>query len=210
MTLRVTEVFRSLQGEGLQQGTPMAFVRLTGCPLRCSWCDTTYSFRGGTTLSERQVLSAVRSLGCSWVSLTGGEPLAQDLNVLTELLLGEGFRIHLETGGSEPLAALRTHPQVHIAMDLKCPSSGMAGRNLLANLGLLKVTDEVKFVIGDSADLAFVRGLLSRHPLPCSGVLQPVFGAPLGSTLKQAQEDPLPLLYRVQLHKHLYGQRAGT
>lgn len=211
MSLRVTEVFRSLQGEGVRQGTPMTFVRLTGCPLRCQWCDTTYSFGGGTVVEVPQLLELIADLGCQWVSLTGGEPMAQDLNELVDELLAAGYAVHLETSGSEPIDQLRSHAKVHIAMDVKCPSSGMVARNRYENLALLKESDEVKFVVADEEDLRFVQEVLANHPIPCTAVLQPVWGQMVDPVVERLQEQQLAgTLLRWQLHKQLWGERAGV
>jgi 7-carboxy-7-deazaguanine synthase len=149
--LMITEIYASIQGESSFAGLPCTFVRLTGCPLRCRWCDTAYSFEGGKAMTFDEVLADVARQKIQLVELTGGEPLAQKgCTTLAHQLVEAGYKVLIETGGSEDVAPLDS--RVHIIMDIKCPGSGMHERNLWSNLDALKPSDEIKFVLADRAD----------------------------------------------------------
>lgn len=162
-SLRITEIFYSLQGETSTVGLPTVFVRLTGCPLRCVYCDTAYAFHGGERQSVDAVVERVRELNAPYVTVTGGEPLAQRecLELLTRLC-DEGFRVSLETSGAISIAGV--DPRVTVILDLKTPDSGEVNRNLYSNLDLLKPIDEVKFVICSRGDYDWAR---MRVDVPC-------------------------------------------
>ncbi|OLB60859.1 MAG: 7-carboxy-7-deazaguanine synthase, partial [Nitrospirae bacterium 13_2_20CM_2_61_4] len=149
--MRITEIFFSIQGESSYAGLPCVFVRFTGCPLRCGWCDTAYAFYEGTERSLESILNEVAHYGCRWVEITGGEPLAQvEAHGLITALADRGYTVLIETSGAIDLAPV--DPRAILIMDLKCPGSGMEDRNRWSNLSLLKPHDEVKFVIKDRAD----------------------------------------------------------
>lgn len=163
-SITVTEIYASIQGESSYAGFPCTFVRLTGCPLRCRWCDTAYSFKGGQSMTLASVMAEVDRLAVPLVELTGGEPLAQEGGrVLCDELVAKGYKVLIETSGSEPVAGL--DPAVHIIMDLKCPDSGMSERNLWANLDHLKLTDEIKFVLASRADFDWAMAMTREHHL---------------------------------------------
>jgi 7-carboxy-7-deazaguanine synthase len=204
--LRVTEIFRSIQGESSWAGTPCAFVRLTGCNLRCVWCDTAYAFHGGTSMTVGEVLETVGRLGCRLVEVTGGEPLAQSEAIaLMDGLLRRGHDVLLETGGSLPIDAV---PEgVVRIVDVKCPGSGEAHRNHWENLARLRPTDEVKFVIADRDDYLWAKTVLVEHALPgrCKVLFSAVHAALTpGDLAGWILEDCLPVRMQIQMHKVLW------
>lgn len=204
--MRITEIFHSIQGESSFAGQPCVFVRLTGCPLRCTWCDTSYSFYGGEERSLEDVLATVASFDCSLVEVTGGEPLAQpDARPLLTRLCDAGYTVLLETSGALDTAGV--DPRVRIILDVKCPGSGMTDRMCWAAVDRLRAQDEVKFVIQDRADYEWAkavvreRGLAARCPVHFS----PVHGA---ADYRQLAEwilaDRVPVRFQVQLHKLIW------
>ena len=204
--LTVNEIFFSIQGEGTRAGRPCVFVRLTGCPLRCTWCDTAYAFHEGEKRSEDDILSQVESFPCNLVELTGGEPLSQPAAFpFVKRLLDAGREVLVETSGHILLEGL--DPRAAAIMDVKAPGSGETHRMEWRNLDLLKPKDEVKFVITDrrdyewSRDLVREKGLLDRCPVlfsPVHGVLEP------GELARWILEDGLRVRLQVQLHKYLW------
>jgi len=163
--LQITEIFHSIQGEGRHAGLPCVFIRLTGCNLRCAWCDTEYAFHGGTRMPLDQVLAAAAAYACPLVEITGGEPLLQAPAVveLAKRLLALGCEVLIETSGERDLAPLPL--EVKKIVDVKCPGSGESGTFLEANLPLLQAQDELKFVVSDRADYEFARAFVARHAL---------------------------------------------
>ena len=212
-TLRITEIFYSLQGETTTSGLPTAFIRLTGCPLRCNYCDTEYAFFGGEKYALGQILEQVKSYQPNYVTVTGGEPLAQpNCLPLLEALCDAGYRVSLETSGALPIVDV--DPRVVIILDLKTPASGESGRNLWENLPHLKNRDEIKFVICDRADYEWVRLKLDQYDLS-DGRFELLF-SPSQGQLEPAQlaqwimADNLPVRLQMQLHKLLWGDKPGT
>jgi len=211
VTLRITEIFHSLQGETSRAGLPTVFVRLTGCPLRCTWCDTEYSFTGGTTRSLDDILADVASHHCQTVCVTGGEPLSQkNCLPLLSALCDAGYSVSLETSGAIDISGV--DPRVSRIMDLKAPGSGEEARNLLTNIPLLTRHDELKLVLAGEADYAWAKaqiaeyGLTERCPVllaPVQGQLQP---ADLAAWILR---DRLPVRMQVQLHKIIWGNEPG-
>ncbi len=209
--LRITEIFLSLQGESRSVGWPTVFVRLTGCPLRCGYCDTEYAFTGGEWVSLEAVLAQVASHGVHHVTVTGGEPLAQRacLELLTRLC-DAGYEVSLETSGALDVAAV--DPRVVKVMDLKTPASGEAGRNRYENLGYLSLKDQVKFVICDRADYEWARQTVATHDLParCEVLFSPSYGQLAPRDLADwIVADRLPVRFQLQLHKILWGEEQG-
>lgn len=209
--LRVTEIFLSVQGESSLVGWPTVFVRLTGCPLRCTWCDTAYAFSGGEAMDLAQVLETVAGFGVRHVCVTGGEPLAQKacLPLLTALC-DAGHCVSLETSGA--LDIVGVDPRVARIMDLKAPGSGEVGRNRWENLGVLTGHDEVKIVVADAADYAWARRCIAEHGLTerCPVLLSPVQGRLEPATLAEwILRDRLPVRFQLQLHKVLWGNTPG-
>lgn len=210
--LRITEIFCSLQGESSLVGLPTVFVRLTGCPLRCGYCDTTYAFKGGETIELDTILEQVAAFGVEHVTVTGGEPLAQtSCHALLVALCDAGYRVSLETSGALDIAGV--DDRVKRVMDIKTPSSGEVDRNLWGNLELLGPDDEAKFVIGDRQDYEWSKGILSEHALAsrCGVLFSPVYGVLEARTLADwVVEDRLPVRFQIQLHKLLWGDRPGV
>lgn len=204
--LKVTEIFHSIQGESTHAGRPCVFIRLTGCPLRCTWCDTAYAFYGGRDLTEDDVVAQVRAFGCSLVEVTGGEPLSQpDAFPLLARLCDEGFQVLLETSGALDTAGVDR--RVHVVLDVKCPGSGMAERMHWPNLERLTSHDEVKFVIKDRGDYEWAREVIHSRDLAaqCTVLVSPVFGETDARQLAEwVLADRLPVRFQLQLHKHVW------
>lgn len=209
--LRITEIFASIQGESTRVGLPTVFVRLTGCPLRCSWCDTEYAFQGGENRSIAEVCDAVASHGIRNVCVTGGEPLAQkSCLALLAALCDAGFSVSLETSGALDIAAV--DPRVSRIMDLKAPGSGEVSRNRWENLAHLTAHDEIKIVLADEADYAWAKAQIALHGLAgrSTVLLSPVQGS-LDPTLlaEWIVRDRLPVRFQLQLHKILWNDARG-
>jgi 7-carboxy-7-deazaguanine synthase len=209
--LRITEIFHSIQGEADAVGWPTVFVRLTGCPLRCSWCDTTYSFTGGDKRTLDEVLATVAGYQARHVCVTGGEPLAQKACLpLLAALCDAGFEVSLETSGAMDVAAV--DPRVRKVMDLKCPGSGEMARNRWENLAHLLPHDQLKFVIADRSDYEWARDQTRAHALAtrCQVLFSPVADAlPPGQLADWILADRLPVRLQLQLHKVLWGNTSG-
>jgi 7-carboxy-7-deazaguanine synthase len=209
--LRITEIFFSLQGETSRVGLPTAFVRLTGCPLRCGYCDTAYAFQGGRVMDVDAVLAEVASFGAHWVTVTGGEPLAQRGCVdLLRALCDAGRSVSLETSGAIDIAAV--DPRVSTILDIKTPGSGEAGRNLWQNLDHLDRQDEVKFVLCSEADYEWAKAMLETHAIAarCPVLFSPSFHQlPATRLAEWILRDRLPVRMQVQLHKQLWGEAQG-
>lgn len=210
-TLRITEIFRSLQGEARHAGRPTVFVRLTGCPLRCSWCDTAYAFTGGESRSLDSILAEVADHGVEHVTVTGGEPLAQRscLDLLGELC-DAGHRVSLETSGALDITGV--DPRVERVVDLKAPGSGEAHQNRWENLDGLRPADQVKFVLAHREDYDWARAVLAEHGLHerCEVLFSPVHETLSPRELADwVVADGLPVRFQVQLHKLLWGDEAG-
>ena len=207
--LRITEIFHSIQGESTHAGRPCAFVRLTGCNLRCRWCDSEYTFTGGERMSIDDVVAQVKSYRCKLVEITGGEPLAQAESLdLIKRFCDDGFEVLIETSGSidiEPVDRRAT-----IILDIKCPGSGEVEKNRWENLQHLKPRDEIKFVIADRADYDWARRVMEERDLNRWTVLfSPVWGEMnLQSLAEWMLADRVPARLQTQLHKHIWGAEA--
>jgi 7-carboxy-7-deazaguanine synthase len=209
--LKITEVFLSLQGETSLAGWPTVFIRLTGCPLRCQYCDTAYAFHGGQWRTLDALLEETRSHGVRHVCVTGGEPLAQKACLeLLRRLCDEGFVVSLETSGAIDVSGV--DPRVIRILDLKTPASGEAGRNLWENLGVLSAQDQVKFVICDRADYDWAREVVASRRLAarCTVLFSPSHEQLAARDLADwIVADRLPVRMQVQLHKVLWGNERG-
>lgn len=209
--LKLTEIFLSLQGEAREVGWPTVFVRLTGCPLRCQYCDTTYAFHGGQWWSFEAILAKVAAFGVRHVCVTGGEPLAQKgcLDLLTRLC-DAGYAVSLETSGAIDVTAVDR--RVSRVVDIKTPGSGEAGRNLWSNLGALTPHDQVKFVLCSREDFDWAKQTLMQHRLPetCEVLFSPSHGQVAPRELAEwIIEAKLPVRFQMQLHKLLWGEEPG-
>ena len=209
--LRLTEIFLSLQGESRSVGWPTVFVRLTGCPLRCQYCDTAYAFHGGEWFEMDAILAEVAKHGVRHVCVTGGEPLAQKrcLSLLRQLC-DAGYEVSLETSGALDIAAV--DPRVSRVVDLKTPGSMEASRNLWSNIPLLTPKDQVKFVVCSRADYEWARAVCAEHSLPerCEVLFSPSFDEVAPRELAEwILADRLPVRFQMQLHKQLWGDARG-
>jgi 7-carboxy-7-deazaguanine synthase len=209
--LKITEIFHSLQGEALQAGLPTVFVRLTGCPLRCTYCDSEYAFYGGEWKHFDEILDAIRIHETPYVCVTGGEPLAQKrCSELLTLLCDEDFEVSLETSGAVDIGL--ADRRVSRVMDLKTPDSGEESKNLWSNLAELTPKDQVKFVICSRSDYEWARAQLREHKLGsyCDVLFSPAWGLVDPKDLAEwILEDHLPVRFQLQLHKLLWGDEPG-
>ncbi len=209
MDLRITEIFLSIQGESTHAGRPCAFVRLTGCPMRCVWCDSEYTFTGGKRLSFHEIFANLKDFGRNLVEVTGGEPLAQK-NVFPFIikLCDEGYEVLIETGGF--VSTERVDERAKVILDVKCPASGEAGRNHWANLERLRgEKDEVKFVIADLNDWEFAKEIIAKYDLENRAkavLISPVFGVEnLAKIAETVSRSGLKIRLNLQLHKYIWG-----
>ncbi len=211
LELRLTEIFFSLQGETSRTGLPTVFIRLSGCPLRCGWCDTTYSFTGGETWKIADILDTVAGYGTQYVTVTGGEPLAQKhCLVLMEALCDAGYDVSLETSGA--LAVAGVDPRVSRIMDIKPPGSGEADRNHWENLSVLNRNDEIKFVLADREDYEWALAVMRRDDFPreVPVLFSPVHGSLDARSLADWMlADKVGARLQIQLHKHLWGEERA-
>jgi 7-carboxy-7-deazaguanine synthase len=208
MDLRITEIFLSIQGESSHAGRPCSFVRLTGCPMRCVWCDSEYTFTGGERMSFDSIFARLEEFGCPLIEVTGGEPLAQK-NVfpfITELC-DRGYEVLIETGGF--VSTENVDPRAKIILDVKCPASGEAERNQWPNLeGLRAGMDEVKFVVADLADWDFAKGVIAKYDLAnrCKEILiSPVHGIDMRPIAEAVSRSGPAVRLNLQLHKYIWG-----
>ena len=210
--LRVTEIFRSIQGESTHAGRPCAFVRLSGCPMRCVWCDSEYTFTGGENFALDEVMNQVRGFDCKLVEITGGEPLAQrEAFTLIERLCAEGFEVLVETGGFVSTAGV--DPRASIILDVKCPASGEATRNHWPNLERLRADkDEVKFVIVNFEDWTYALEIIKRYQLEertRAVLVSPAWDAvDLKDVAAWISASGLDVRMQLQLHKYIWGAEA--
>lgn len=205
------EIFFSLQGEASRVGLPTLFVRLTGCPLRCGYCDTAYAFHGGRSMTLQDIMAAVASYGARAVTVTGGEPLAQKSCLsLLKALCDAGYDVSLETSGALDISEV--DPRVAVILDLKTPGSGEAEKNHWDNLTQLDAKDEIKFVLCHRADYEWAKAQLTQHDLSakCAVLFSPVYGTLKPTDLAQwILDDRLPVRFQLQLHKILWGEAPG-
>jgi 7-carboxy-7-deazaguanine synthase len=208
-TLRISEMFLSIQGESTAAGMPCTFIRLQGCGLRCSWCDTAYALEMAEPsrhITFDEIIASVESFGCNLVEITGGEPLEQEqVHGLMSMLCDKGYRVMIETGGY--LDVKNIDRRVKKILDLKCPSSGMVKKNLMTNIEFLTSDDEVKFVIGTEEDYEWTKGVVNDHRLSekCAVLLSPVFGVMHPAELSHwLLRDRLDARLQLQIHKFIW------
>lgn len=212
MNLRINEIFHSLQGESRTVGLPTTFVRLTGCPLRCGYCDTEYAFHEGSQLAITDILATVKANGARHVCVTGGEPLAQpNCLALLQTLCDAGFEVSIETSGAMDIAMI--DQRVSVVMDLKTPGSNECDRNLMSNISHLKATDQVKFVICDRRDYDWAKAKVDQYDLQGrvgEVLFSPSFGQVMAKDLAEwILNDRLQVRMQLQLHKFIWGDEPG-
>ncbi|MEZ4742590.1 MAG: radical SAM protein [Bdellovibrionota bacterium] len=210
LSFTITEIFASIQGESSFAGLPCTFIRLTGCPLRCNWCDTAYGFENGTLMSADDILGKVNELSPKIVEFTGGEPLGQSgVPALMKMFVEKGYQVLLETSGAVAIDAV---PQeAHIIMDIKCPGSGMDSRNLWPNLDYLKASDEIKFVIASYADFEWALNVVHEFNLEKRFKLlfSPAWGLVKEKDLSAwVLDSGIDCRLNLQLHKYIWGPRV--
>lgn len=210
MDLRITEIFLSIQGESSHAGRPCAFVRLTGCPMRCLWCDSEYTFTGGERISFDEIFRKLEDFGCPLVEVTGGDPLAQkNVYPFITQLLDRGYEVLIETGGFFPTEKIDERAKV--ILDVKCPASGESERNTWANLERLNPEkDEIKFVIADLNDWEFAKGIIEKYDLETRAkevLISPIFGIEnLSEIAETVAQSRLKVRLNLQLHKYIWGK----
>jgi len=207
--MRICEYFRSIQGEGLMIGVPTYFIRTAGCNLRCEWCDTTYALDGGIETAVDEIMEMVDDT--ENVCVTGGEPMLQeDMPELLDRLLKAGKRIVVETNGSMDISKIPKDERVIVSLDVKCPSSGMSGRNLLSNLEHIGKKDQLKFVIGDKVDLNYAIRFIRENPVGTNIIFCPVGGMDLLPIVEEVVRRKLNVRVLPQLHKIIWGDKRSV
>ena len=210
--LKIFEIFYSLQGESSRVGLPTIFIRLSGCPMRCHYCDTAYAFQGGSMMTIDEIMEAIKKYHTHYVTVTGGEPLAQKevLNLL-KVLADQNFKVSLETGGG--LSIKEVDPRIKIILDIKTPESGEEKKNYWENLNFIHLKDEIKFVLCSREDYDWAKKIINQYKLTkkCDVLFSPVYqklnNTDLGNWIL---EDQLPVRMQIQLHKLLWGEKPGV
>ena len=210
--LKIFEIFYSLQGESSRVRLPTIFIRLSGCPMRCHYCDTAYAFQGGSMMTIDEIMEAIKKYHTHYVTVTGGEPLAQKevLNLL-KVLADQNFKVSLETGGG--LSIKEVDPRIKIILDIKTPESGEEKKNYWENLNFIHLKDEIKFVLCSREDYDWAKKIINQYKLPekCDVLFSPVYqklnNTDLGNWIL---EDQLPVRMQIQLHKLLWGEKPGV
>jgi 7-carboxy-7-deazaguanine synthase len=210
--MRISEIFRSIQGEGVLIGTPTVFVRTVGCNLNCDWCDTEYAKTGGEEMSGEAILVKVDSFKTPFVCLTGGEPLTQKKEAIRLMikLLENGYHVTLETNGSIDLEDVPCSENMLISMDLKCPSSGMEEKMMFSNIELLSPADQLKFIVADKDDLKYADKILKQNTVQCTVIFTPVGGLELLPVAEWVLQKKINARVLPQLHKMIWGEKPGV
>lgn len=211
--LRINEIFYSIQGEGLHQGLPTIFVRVSGCNLNCSWCDTPYArdFDSGKDMRLSEIIKELKKYSADYICITGGEPLLQKrVKALIYKLLKLGYMVDIETNGSVSLENLAYDKKLFISLDIKCPSSKMERQMDFSNISLLKRSDQLKFVLADLKDYRYAKNIIKRYKPKCNIIFQPVYGVEPRFIAEQVLKDKLEARVLIQLHKLLWGEHRGV
>jgi len=209
--MKVIEIFRSLQGEGVLIGTPTVFIRLQGCNLHCEWCDTEYAKEGGKEMSIEQILHEVEEQRTQFICLTGGEPLLQKDSIrLMNRLLEKLYHVTLETNGSFSLDDVPCAENMLISMDIKCPSSGMQEKMMFENIELLSPADQLKFIVADTEDLKYAENIIKKYEIKSTIVFTPVGGMDLEPVARFVLSKKLNARVLPQLHKLIWGEGKGV
>jgi len=209
--MKVNEIFYSIQGEGILVGVPSIFLRLTGCNLRCSFCDTKYAYVQGKEMSIQAVLDEIKKFACTNVCLTGGEPLLQkDMIKLIKSLDQKNYKICLETNGSISIKKLVGKKSLTISLDIKCPSSGSQEQMNMKNICYLSKKDQLKFIIKNKKDYDYAKKILKKYNPPCTVFFQPVWGTNPKKLASWILNDELPVRLALQLHKIIWGEKRGV
>jgi 7-carboxy-7-deazaguanine synthase len=209
--MKVNEIFYSIQGEGTLIGTPSIFLRLTGCNLRCSFCDTTYAYERGTEMSIQAILDEIKKFTCTYVCLTGGEPLLQkDTPKLIERLIKKNYKICLETNGSISIKKFVRKKFLMISLDIKCPSSGSHEQMNMKNISYLSNKDQLKFIIKNKEDYDYAKKILKQYNPSCTVFFQPVWGTNPKKLASWILNDEVPVRLVLQLHKIIWGTKRGV
>tara|TARA_B100001996_G_scaffold366776_1_gene337807 strand:- start:3834 stop:4478 length:645 start_codon:yes stop_codon:yes gene_type:complete len=214
MKIKINEIFFSIQGEGVQVGTPTTFVRLFGCSLRCTWCDSMYAVKGDDykEVLVEELISDIEKIKCKNICITGGEPLHQkeELVFLTNILLEKGYRILLETAGHIKPMDIFKNSNVLISMDCKCPGSGMDKKTNLSLLKELEAKDQIKFVIKDLKDYEYAKNIVLKNSFKAEVIFQPVYGSSLEDLVNMVLRDNLNIRVVPQVHKIIWGDIRGV
>jgi 7-carboxy-7-deazaguanine synthase len=209
--MRINEIFHSIQGEGRLTGLPTIFIRTTGCNLRCSYCDTTYAYEEGVTMTIAEILSNVKEYDCQDVCITGGEPLLQkDMPELLHILVEKGYHCSIETNGSQDISFLKHRSHLMISLDLKCPSSGMHTMMKQTNLSELSSIDQLKCIIKTKVDYDYAKSIITTHDIACPIFFQPVWGSSPTKLAEWILTDGLRVHLGLQMHKILWSDRKGV
>jgi 7-carboxy-7-deazaguanine synthase len=207
--MQITEIFHSIQGEGVLSGLPSIFIRTTGCNLRCNYCDTTFAYEGGKKMSIHQILSAITTYPCQNICITGGEPLIQkDTNRLITELLQKKYFVCLETNGSQPIDKIETKPSLMISMDVKTPSSNMHTHNRFENIQFLSEKDQLKCIIQNKKDYDYAKQIIKEYNPTCPIIFQPVWGFDPRKIASWILNDNIPVRLGLQLHKIIWGEKT--
>jgi len=210
-SVKICEIYHSIQGEGLDIGLPTVFVRASGCPLRCKWCDTLYAFSEGEEISIDEIMEKVQNYGATRVCLTGGEPLMQkETYILLQRLLDSDYFVSVETSGAIQIEEMPCVDNLRIVLDIKCPSSEMHEKMEFANIELLGPTDELKFVIADRKDYEYAKEIIDKYKPICPIVMQPVWGNDIKELAEWVINDELKARVLPQLHKIIWGEKRGV
>lgn len=210
-SMKINEIFYSLQGEGALVGIPSVFVRVSGCNLRCSYCDTTYAYENGTKMNIQEIIEAIQKFPSSYICLTGGEPLQQkDTPQLIDALLNKRYRICLETNGSRDIKRYAGKKRVMVSLDIKCPSSGSHEKMNMGNIGALTKKDQLKFIIKNKKDYEYAKQILLKYRPKCMVFFQPVWGTHPQKLASWILQDGLSVRLSLQLHKLIWGTKKGV